>query len=134
MSGFWVGLIIMAGAAVVFKAVKSLAAEAVAGLAGIGAVLMVSGASNVGERGTQFVAFMAMVVAGWAFLFGAVKDDKEVFLGRLVGIGLLVLGIFAMAVLAGNPDASGFLEALALLWDAIKEGAYTLAKAWRLVT
>lgn len=132
MDQFWIGMLLVAGAAALFK-IKSLVIEGVAALIAIGGVILVAMGMELGERATSSSSFMAMAVIGWAFLFSPVKD-KEVFLGRIVGAVLIAIGVGASAVMAGNPDASGLWEALTVVWEAIKSGFSALGRALGLAT
>lgn len=136
MAPFWGGFILVGIALVVFRAVKSLLAELLAGLMVIGGMAMIANAANLSTPGkaVQFVTFMAIAIVGCGLVLAALKDDKEVLIARIVGLALAIIGVGALAALAGWPDASSILEALSLAWETIKEGFFAILRAFRIIT
>lgn len=128
MAPFWVGFLLVGVALVVFRAVKSLMAELIAGLMVIGGMTMIANSANLStaDKATQFVTFMAVTFVGFALVLGALKDDKETTMARVAGLALVVIGIGMLALLAGWPDASGILDALRISWEALKNGLFAL--------
>lgn len=132
MAPFWAGFILVAVAVTVFRAVKSLVAELISALLIIGGMAMIANASNLNTPGkaVQFVSFLTIAFVGSMLMLAAQKDEKEVLVARIVGLALAIIGVLALAFLAGWPDASGITDALWMIWGALKKGAIIVWNAF----